>query len=334
MRKFISQFCLIILLAVLCLRISGAENRATFSIAILSDTQKYSRYHATMFNAQTQWIVDHSTQSNIAFTAHLGDVVDRVNQTYEWINASQSIAILDSSNIPYSILAGNHDILNMRQNDEERDRLNEPFLKYFPIERTQTSNLNSGYSPSEFNSYHIFEVEGQQFLVFALDWRLSDNSFKWVQSVLDKYETTPAIITTHDIANIDANDEIYFTRYGKLLWDKLISANNQIFLTINGHHFGVGHKVLHNQYGNEVLVMLVNYQTDYLGGNGMMRVLTFDLADSVIYAETFSPYVMSIPPEQRDDNDLERKTDPANQFAVKLNILNRFDSKLNESNRH
>jgi hypothetical protein len=87
----------------------------------------------------------------------------------------------------------------------------------------------------------------------------------------------------------------------------------------------VGHTVLQNNQGNDVLVMLVNYQTDYQGGNGMMRYLTLDLAQSVIYAESFSPYVMSIPPEMRDEQDIERKTDPANRFSVELNILNRFD---------
>jgi hypothetical protein len=37
-----------------------------------------------MFDAQTQWIAGHSTLNNIAFTMHLGDVIDRVNQPYEW----------------------------------------------------------------------------------------------------------------------------------------------------------------------------------------------------------------------------------------------------------
>ena len=129
-------------------------------------------------------------------------------------------------------------------NDEDRDKQNEPFLKYFPVERTQNYTAINGYSPSEFNSYHIFDVDEQQFLVFALDWRLSDNSMAWVQSILDEYSKIPTIITTHDLANIDEYNDIYLTRYGKLLWDKLIASNNQVFLTINGHHFGVGHTVL------------------------------------------------------------------------------------------
>ena len=326
--RVIRRLSIIILLTVLCLRISGAENRSTFSLAILSDTQNYSRDDPAMFNAQTQWIVDHSLQNNIAFTTHLGDIVDRVNQSYEWENATHAISILKSGNAPYSLLAGNHDILNMLENDEERDRQNEPFLNYFPVDDTQQYSVNGGYSPSKFNSYHIFEFEGQQFLVFALDWKLSDNSIAWVQTILDRYPYTPTIVSTHDLVNVDSDGNIYLTHNGKLLWEQLIASNNQIFLTINGHHFNVGHTVLQNHQGNDVLMMLVNYQTDYQGGNGMMRLLTLDLAQNVIYAESFSPYVMSIPPEERDIRDIERKTDPANQFAVKINIFNRFDSIL------
>lgn len=327
-----SKYSIIILLIVSCLRISGAENESTFSLAILPDTQKYSRYDVSMFDTQTQWIKDNSIQKDIAFTMHLGDIVDRVNQDYEWKNASHSIEILDSANIPYSILAGNHDILNRGENDSERDQENEPFLYYFPVKRTQHDSARSGYSPSAFNSYHIFEFERHEFLVFALDWRLSDDSSEWVQSILDRYANIPTIITTHDIANIDKNGDIYLSRNGKQLWDNLITRNNQIFLTINGHHYGAGHSVMQNNQGNDVLVMLVNYQADYLGGNGMMRLLTVDLANSVIYAESFSPYVMSIPPEERNEQDQERKTDPANQFPVEINILSRFDSILSLGN--
>lgn len=294
MRNFLG----FVIIFLVCLPISGAGYRtSTFSIAILPDTQYYSRDNATMFDAQTQWVVDHTQENNILFTAHLGDVVHQTKQRYEWENANFAISTLEAYHMPYSILAGNHDLLNQREYDDVRDRDKEPFSYYFPIKRIQNQPTYGGHSPSQFNSYHLIEADGLQFLILALDWRMSDESFLWVQKVLDKHPYVPTILTTHDLANANRDGEIYLTRYGQTLWNNIITSNQQIFLTINGHHHNVGHTIFKNDYGRDVLVMLVNFQSDYNGGNGMMRLLTFDIGLETIHATTLSPYVMSIPPD-------------------------------------
>ena len=52
-----------------------------FSLVLLPDTQNYTReiYGATrdIFTAQTQWIVDHKDELNIAFVLHEGDITDQ-----------------------------------------------------------------------------------------------------------------------------------------------------------------------------------------------------------------------------------------------------------------
>jgi hypothetical protein len=233
------------------------------------------------------------------------------------------MSILDMYELPYSIQAGNHDLLNASQNDMERDSRREPFLNYFPAELIQDQPTYGGQSRSGFNSYFVFQAVGQQFLILALDWRLSDESLVWVQSVLDAHADIPTILTTHDLLGFDRDRNPRLTRNGSRLWDEIIAPNNQIFLTINGHLHRQTHTIMQNDSGNDVLLMLVDYQSDYMGGNGMMRLLTFDLAHSTISAESFSPYVMSIPPDERSERDIERRTDAANQFKVELNILER-----------
>jgi Calcineurin-like phosphoesterase len=315
----------LLLIWLLCsMRVMGMTYAPSFSFAILPDTQKYARYNIAMFNAQTQWIADHTTSHQIAFTAHLGDVVDKARQDYQWQNADAAMSILDKHLLPYSILAGNHDLLRASQNDLERDSELEPFLRYFPATRIQHHPTYGGHSPSGFNSYFVFEAGGQQFLVLALDWRLADESLLWVQSILDAHADIPTILTTHQLLYVDREGNPRFSRNGTLLWNQIIAPNNQIFLAINGHHYGVTHIVRQNNTGNAVLLMLLDYQADYMGGNGMMRLLTFDLQRDTIHAETFSPYVMSIPPDERDEQDIERKTDAANQFTIELEITGRF----------
>jgi hypothetical protein len=307
------------------MQVMGATYTPTFSLAILPDTQMYSRYNVEMFNAQTQWIADNTRSHNVAFTAHLGDIVDRASREYEWLNADNALGILEVNQLPYSILAGNHDLLGKKQTDSERNPEQEPFLQYFPVERLQQNPTYGGHSPSGFNSYYIFDAVEQHFLILALDWRLSEESLSWVQSVLNAYPDTPTILTTHQLLYVDRDRNPRLSRYGALLWDELIAPNNQIFLAINGHHYGVTHVVNQNHAGNDVLLMLVDYQADYMGGNGMLRLLTFDIGNDKIHAQTFSPYVMAIPPAERNERDIERKTDSANQFTVEIEILERFE---------
>ncbi|MGB5141889.1 MAG: hypothetical protein WBO22_00065, partial [Shewanella indica] len=52
---------------------SGTQAAAeSYTLVVMPDTQKYSRYNPERYNAQTQWIADNYQQQNIVFTAHLG----------------------------------------------------------------------------------------------------------------------------------------------------------------------------------------------------------------------------------------------------------------------
>ncbi len=43
-----------------------------FTIAVLPDTQMYTKRYPSIFDLQTQWIVDNAESSNIVFVAHWG----------------------------------------------------------------------------------------------------------------------------------------------------------------------------------------------------------------------------------------------------------------------
>ncbi|MFL1407226.1 LamG-like jellyroll fold domain-containing protein [Marinobacter sp. M1N3S26] len=285
----------------------------SFTLAILPDTQKYSRYSPERFDAQTQWIADNYVEEKIPFTLHLGDVVDIATQDYEWTNAMQALSILNqNSETPYSVLAGNHDVLQSWQYDTERDQTAEPYLDHFSADLQASRFLTfQGTDPTGFNSYHIFHGEVRDYLVLATDWRTSFASIDWLQSVLDKHPDMPAILTTHELLNTtkDKTSEhgAMFTDHGRRLWSNLIYNNDQIFLTINGHHHGEGTMIAKNQYGNDVIMQVVDYQSGFWGGNGMMQLITFDLPNKMLRFRSFSPWVANIPQAQRGPQDeLER----------------------------
>ena len=49
---------------------------ADFTIAVLPDTQFYSRKYPQIFQAQTDWVIANRTRLNIVYVAQLGDIVD------------------------------------------------------------------------------------------------------------------------------------------------------------------------------------------------------------------------------------------------------------------
>ena len=100
------------------------KNISSFAVAVLPDTQFYSRYATDAENqqfmrkygsepykAQTQWVADQAKALDIPFLIHLGDVVDQQGKPDQWTVASKAMKILEDAKVPYSILAGNHDVI-------------------------------------------------------------------------------------------------------------------------------------------------------------------------------------------------------------------------------
>lgn len=301
----------------------GDSGANAFTLAVIPDTQKYSRYSPERFTAQTQWIADHYQDEKIKFTLHLGDVVDLPRENGEWVAAREALQILEANaETPYSVLAGNHDVLNSGQWDDQRDLAAEPFLQHFPAS-LQAANFTTfqGTDSTGFNSYHIFEAGGREFLVLALDWRASDQTLAWAQSVLDEHPDLPAILTAHQLLNIGGDGETaIFTEHGARLWDNLIRNNDQIFLTFNGHHHGEAMMVGKNDYGRDVVMVVVDYQSGFWGGNGMLQLVTFDQDNQELDFRSYSPWVAAIPEDQRQNQDELSRW----EFSVPMAFENRF----------
>lgn len=312
------------------------ENGSRFTMAILPDTQFYSRYSNSVFvprygkdpfDVQTQWIADHKKDFGIDFTAQLGDIVDQVDHEDQWQAADKAVKTLDDTNTPYSILPGNHDVTD-DVNDNELDLSKQPFLKYFGPNRAQHVSTYGGSDPTGMSQYHIFQAEGQQFIVFAFAWRISDQTIAWAQKVLDDHPTLPAIVTTHDLLTlaadqVTAQDPVLNQKH---LWDTFIAKNDQIFLTFNGHIHGATKKVRKNDHGKDVIQVLIDYQMAYEGGNGYMGLSEFDLTHNQFNFTTFSPWVASKPKDKLTSYDQPVLTAPTQQFSITMNFKERFAS--------
>ncbi|MYM90391.1 modulator protein [Rugamonas sp. FT82W] len=319
---------------------------SSFALAVLPDTQFYSRYATSSENsqyerhygtepyaAQTSWVARNAQALNIPFLIHLGDVVDQVGKPEQWKVADGAMQVLEAAKVPYSILAGNHDVLNdidfdsdpAKGTDTQRVLANEPYLQWFGAKRAARQATFGARDGTGFHEYHIFTAQDQQFLVLSLSWRISDAGIAWARKVLADHPTLPAILVNHQLLNIapDAVSPLE-TGYGKMLWEKLIRDNDQIFMTLNGHHHGGARLTKTNDFGNAVEEMVVDYQMAYQGGNGLMRLYEFDLTNNQIKVLSFSPWVPMKPADTLNAFDRAVLTEGNHSFTIDMNFAKRF----------
>lgn len=279
----------------------GDSTNRVFKMAVLPDTQYYSMLYPDIFRAQTKWIADNYKSENIRFTMHLGDIVQDGIIAREWAYATRAMAYLDANKkTPYSILSGNHDVPNWFVNDANRNKDWSMFLKFFPVDlQKMRFSTFKGSDTTGFNSYHIFKDNlGNKYLVLALDWRVSKDTLDWADGVLKKHSKIPTILTTHEMLE-EKNSQAVMTDNGKYLWNNLIKNHNQIFLALCGHNDGESYLIKQNNFKNNVTLMLLDYQGEYKGGNGMMAILSLDRENNELNVSTYSPWVESIPENER-----------------------------------
>ena len=109
-----------------------------------------------------------------------------------------------------------------------------------------------------------------------------------------------------------------------MLWEKLIRDNDQIFMTLNGHHHGAAHLTKTNNFGHKVEEMVVDYQMAYQGGNGLMRLYEFDLTNKKIKVLSFSPWVPQKPAATLNAFDQAVLTTPNEAFEIEMDFAQRF----------
>jgi len=315
---------------------AAPETGSRFTLAVLPDTQFYSRYAYDQFEPrygtnpfamQTDWLVKVKDELNIPFVTHLGDVVDRAGVASEWQTADGAMSTLEDGGLPYSVLPGNHDLRNPddRLTDRDYNLAEEPYLTWFGPERAAAQPTDGGTDETGLNQYQIFEAEGQRYLVLALAWRASDATIAWAQGVLDANPTLPTILTTHSLLAIESDGVSPLgTAYGDELWDELIAHNDQIFLTLNGHSHGSTFRTLVNDTGNEVTQVLMDHQMAYDGGNGYLGLFEFDLENDRIVVQTASPWVVSKSQDMLTAYDQPFREGPTEQYTIDIDFDDRF----------
>ena len=318
--------------------VTPLPSTSSFVLGVLPDTQYYSENNFEMtrtgkrierypglgyppalaFHAQTHWLAHNAAALNMPFVVHLGDLVENAEQHGEWKLASRAMARLERAGVPYSVMTGDHDVVALYTQDRLRDD-RELFTQYFGRERAARQSTFVERDVSGLNAVHRFSALGQDFLLLTLDWSPSDQTLDWAQGVLDRYPHLPTILASHNIVDLVNGQAVLSNRRndtGVRLWNRLIRRNDQIFLTLNGHNHGSAHLRLANDFGQPVDLLLINYQTEYAGGNGLLRLLELDLARGRLEAFTYSPWVAYR--QQSGDLPVRLGSDPRDTYTAEV----------------
>lgn len=289
---------------------SGSLVAQTFTVVGLPDTQRYSELYPAIYQSQTQWIANQLAARSIRYVSHYGDVVQHGDSLAEWNNANLAMATLDLAGVPYGVTAGNHDITPSGTAGTSYIPAN--FLAYFGAQRFAGKPWYRGTSPSGMSSYQVFDAHGLQFLALHLECDAALRELEWAQGILHENRDKPTLLTTHRYLQ-DAQDYtggvpvVPSGRYPDLwygfeglyvpdgnrsenLWQWFIRRQPNILLVQCGHFHEEYRQTSLNAYGRPVHEVLADYQDDVNGGNGFLRVMTFDLANDQIDVDSYSPW--------------------------------------------
>jgi len=298
-----------------------------FTVVVLPDTQYYSESYPAILNSQTQWIVNNASTLNIQLVLGLGDIVNNGGSSTQWTTADAAYKKLDAAHIPYFAPLGNHDY--DANNPSGRTSATNNFNRYFGPSRYMNSSYwstpywqGSYPSGSNENFYGSVTINGQQYLILALEFYPRDASLSWAAQVIANNPGAQVIIITHSYEYFDNTrvsacnsfDAQYYglgaDNDGDAMWTKLVRQYKNISLVLSGHEVrgagqdATGHRSDLGTNGNLVNQILSNYQNVTNGGNGYLRIMKFHPPSDTIDVLTYSPYLNSY------------LTDSGNQFTI------------------
>lgn len=260
----------------------------SYTFVWMTDTQFYSESAPQIYRNMTRWISENIDAMNIKFVFHTGDVVNHTNDPAQWLRADAAMLYLDQS-VPYSILAGNHDLTDSEDPYEN-------FLAYFGSDRFLGWRANGDniwfYQNGEAGA-QIIDTGSQNYLVLALGVWPDEEMVAWADAILKEHSEIPAILTTHDYMNKDGTR----SETGNRLFDEIVRKNPNVHLVLCGHNHNAEYRQDGLDDNNDGIVdrtvyqLLADYQETPNGGNGFMRLLTIDESEKRLTVSTYSPYL-------------------------------------------
>ncbi|MGM7721871.1 lamin tail domain-containing protein [Metabacillus sp. Hm71] len=257
-----------------------------YTFVWMSDTQYYSESYPHIYERQTNWIAEKQEELKIKYVFHTGDLVDNFGQIQEWENADKYMGVLDENNIPYGVLAGNHDV-DQLSNDYTQ------YYNYFGADRFEDKPYYGGTYKNNRGHYDLISSNGNDFIMVYMGWGVQDEDLSWMNEVLSQYPDRKAILNFHEYLLVSGNR----SPLGEKIYNQVVKPNENVIAVLSGHYHDSETLVSEidddgdGTADREVYQMLGDYQGGPEGGQGYMKLLHFDQDNNRIIVNTYSPYL-------------------------------------------
>jgi hypothetical protein len=265
---------------------TAATTQFDYTFVWMSDTQYYSKSYPHIFKRMTEWIAAKQQELNIKYVFHTGDIVDAAADEMQWNNANDAMSVLDKQNIPYGVLAGNHDV-GHKTGDYNQ------YSKYFGEQRFKGKDYYGESYKNNRGHYDLISVNGNDFIMIYMGWGVSDDDIAWMNQVLAKYPDRMAILNFHEYLLVSGNR----SPIGNKIYEEVVVPNKNVIAVLCGHYHDsetLIDEIDDNKDGTpdrKVYQMLANYQGGPEGGQGFMRLFHVSPVENKIYVKTYSPYL-------------------------------------------
>lgn len=264
----------------------AATNQFDYSLVWMSDTQYYSESYPHIYNKMTEWIAGKKDEMNIKYVFHTGDLVNYFDQEYQWQNADNSMKTLDKANVPYGVLAGNHDV-NHKAEDYTK------YGEYFGESRFATKKYYGTSYKNNRGHYDLISEKGNDFIMLYMGWGVNEEDMAWINKILAQYPERKAILNFHEYLLVSGGR----SPIGEEIYNKVVVPNSNVIAVLSGHYHDAEtlvDEIDDNKDGTpdrKVYQMLADYQGGPEGGQGFMRLLQVNPVENKIYMKTYSPYL-------------------------------------------
>lgn len=261
-----------------------------FTLVWMSDTQYYSESYPYIYESQVNWIAANKDKENIRYVFHTGDVVDKMDQEIQWMRADSYMKILEQAEVPYGVLAGNHDV---NHKDENYTKFNQ----YFGEKRFEDKSFYGGSYKDNRGHYDLISVDGIDMIMVYMGWGIYEEEIAWMNEVLAQYPDRLAILNFHEYLLVSGERG----PTGNQIYEQVVKPNANVIGVLSGHYHDAETKIDaidddgDGKPDRNVYQMLADYQGGPEGGEGYMRLLEFTAsADGKrierIDMKTYSPH--------------------------------------------
>ncbi|WP_371809590.1 metallophosphoesterase [Halobacillus sp. Marseille-Q1614] len=260
-----------------------------YTLVWMSDTQYYSKSYPHIYKQMVDWIATNQAYLNIPYVFHTGDIVNKWDNEEQWQYADEYMKVLEKAEVPYGVLAGNHDI-DLKNNNSYKQ-----FSKYFGQKRFEKQKTYGGSYKDNRGHYDLVSENGEEFIMIYMGWGISQKEIDWVNKVLAEHSDRIAFLSFHDYLLVSGKR----SPIGEEIFEEVVEPNENVVATLNGHYYGS--ETLIDEIDDDddgtpdrkVYQMVANYQSEPEGGQGYMRLLNVNSNENKIYVKTYSPYLNS-----------------------------------------